>query len=93
MAQVERSVAEIEQTGRAALGRFGLSALEQATVWEQLWDAELRGKTTHGLVRLPWLLGKLKHGHDSEPRPAEESGWISRSPPPAGARCLSLIHI
>ncbi|SMF72522.1 Malate/lactate/ureidoglycolate dehydrogenase, LDH2 family [Tistlia consotensis] len=78
MAEIELAVGEVERVGRAAVGRFGLSAIEEATVWEQLWDAELRGKTTHGLVRVPWLLGKLRQCHKEVPQPAEETGWISR---------------
>lgn len=78
MAEVELAVAEVERVAKAALGGFGLSALEEAAVWEQLWDAELRGKTTHGLVRLPWLSDKLKRRHEAPPPPSEESAWISR---------------
>lgn len=78
MAGAELEVAEVERVGRSALAGFGLSAVEEAAVWEQLWDAELRGKTTHGLVRLPWLRGKLQRRHEAPPPPLEASGWISR---------------
>lgn len=78
MRQIERATAEVERTGRAALERFGLSPLETAAVWEQLWDAELRGKTTHGLLRLPWLHGKLARRHEAPPEPVERNGWTSR---------------
>ncbi len=78
MARIEVALDEVERVGRAGLARFGLGEAEASAVWEQLLDAELRGKTTHGLVRLPWLHGKLKHCHDGPPEPAENLGWMSR---------------
>ena len=71
------SLDEAESVCLDALSRLALSEDERAGIWEQLLYAELRGKRTHGLVRVPWLLDKLKDRTHTAPRLVSENRWIS----------------
>jgi L-2-hydroxycarboxylate dehydrogenase (NAD+) len=46
----------------AALGRYGVPREDARTVADSLLEAELGGQATHGLLRLPFLLGRLRAG-------------------------------
>jgi (2R)-3-sulfolactate dehydrogenase (NADP+) len=72
---------------------------DAALVAESLVEAELQGQPTHGLARLPFLLGRLREGHIN-PRPAMKV--LGERPaaalldadnglgPPAGVRAVEL---
>ncbi len=69
---------EIERVCHKALSGFlsPESAVEETL--KQLLDAELRGKRSHGLVRIPWLrtrLGRISH---TPPEVQVLSPWLTR---------------
>lgn len=66
---IERDIAEVEAASRRALSRLSLSTAERDRICDQFVRAELRGKRTHGLVRIPWVVARLagqSHAHAIE---------------------------
>jgi L-2-hydroxycarboxylate dehydrogenase (NAD+) len=74
---VEVSIDEVDATCLAALSRIDMSAAERASTWEQLRYAELRGKASHGIARIPWMMGRLGGRGNAPMAPSFECGWMT----------------
>ncbi|MET0065285.1 MAG: Ldh family oxidoreductase [Candidatus Thiodiazotropha sp.] len=75
---LQRPLSQIEQICRQALSGFLAPNAAVEETLRQLLDAELRGKRSHGLVRIPWLhtrLGKFTH---APPDVMPLSSWLTR---------------
>ena len=55
----EVPIGEVDAVCLAVLARIDMSVAERASTWEQLRYAELRGKGSHGIARIPWMMGRL----------------------------------
>ena len=75
---VEVPIAEVDATCLAVLSRIDMSPAERASTWEQLRYAELRGKGSHGIARIPWMMGRLGGRGNARLAPAFECGWMTR---------------
>jgi LDH2 family malate/lactate/ureidoglycolate dehydrogenase len=75
---IEIDLPELVSISRKTLGSFISpdSAVEE--ILAQLLDAELRGKSTHGLVRIPWLKERLGATQHQSPLKHEITPWFSR---------------
>ncbi|MEW8505072.1 MAG: Ldh family oxidoreductase [Candidatus Thiodiazotropha sp.] len=75
-ATIDIALPEAEAVCKQALSRFiePLAAAEEVTA--QLLDAELRGKHSHGVVRIPWLKGRIGHFHHRTPQISQPLPWL-----------------
>lgn len=73
---IERDVTEITELVQRALGRFIAPAAAAEETARQLVAAEAQGKTSHGLVRVAWLRGKLGACHHLPARVIREDGPV-----------------
>ncbi|MEW8397717.1 MAG: Ldh family oxidoreductase [Candidatus Thiodiazotropha sp.] len=73
---VEPSLPEVERICRQALSGFIEPAAAVDEVTAQLLDAELRGKHSHGVVRIPWLKQRLGEFHHRAPQASRELPWL-----------------
>ena len=75
---IDVALAEVEQTCHLALSRFITPTTAVDETAAQLLNAELRGKHSHGVVRIPWLREKLGHFHHHPPRATQLQPWFLR---------------
>lgn len=73
---IELSLSEVERICRRALSGFIEPAAAADEVTAQLLDAELRGKHSHGVVRIPWLKQRLGRFHHQAPQTAQQLPWL-----------------
>jgi LDH2 family malate/lactate/ureidoglycolate dehydrogenase len=71
------SLDQAERICQTALCRFISPDSAAEEVLKQLLDAELRGKHSHGLVRIPWLLERLGEVSHSQPEYSHFLPWLS----------------
>ncbi|MES9853843.1 MAG: Ldh family oxidoreductase [Candidatus Thiodiazotropha sp. L084R] len=76
--KVEIPLADVKSICRDALNGFISPVSVVDEVLSQLLDAELRGKQSHGLVRIPWLKKRLKRIEHQAAIKQEISPWFSR---------------
>ncbi|MET0026484.1 MAG: Ldh family oxidoreductase [Candidatus Thiodiazotropha sp.] len=69
---------EIERVCRQALSGFLSPESAVDETLKQLLDAELRGKRSHGLVRIPWLRTRLGRFQHTPPEVQVLSPWLTR---------------
>ncbi|MES9949036.1 MAG: Ldh family oxidoreductase [Candidatus Thiodiazotropha sp.] len=69
-------VSEVERICRLALTQFITPATAVDEAAAQLLDAELRGKHSHGVVRIPWLREKLGRFQHQPPEAAQLLPWL-----------------
>ena len=74
---IELTLDETEAGARAALSRLALAERERERILDELLFAELSGKRSHGLVRVPWLINWMSDKRHAAPRPTHESPMIS----------------
>lgn len=67
---------EVERICHQALSRFVSPAAAVDELVAQLLDAELRGKHSHGVVRIPWLKGRLGRFHHQPVRTSQPLPWL-----------------
>lgn len=72
------SLDEVSETCHSALARFMTPEHAVEEVFRQLFDAELRGKHSHGLVRIPWMYERLGEVSHSRPEADQILPWFSR---------------
>jgi len=53
-------ISEIRKLLNSILIKYGLNKNEASSVLEEYLDAELKGKTSHGLMSFPKIINKLK---------------------------------
>jgi LDH2 family malate/lactate/ureidoglycolate dehydrogenase len=75
---LEIDLPELVSISRKALAGFISPASAVEEILAQLLDAELRGKRTHGLVRIPWLKERLGTTQHQPPLKHEITPWFSR---------------
>jgi LDH2 family malate/lactate/ureidoglycolate dehydrogenase len=75
---LEQPLSEVERVCALALSGFLSPQAAVEETLKQLLDAELRGKRSHGLVRIPWLRTRLGNLVHSPPDMAELSPWLTR---------------
>ncbi len=74
----EVPIGEVDAVCLAVLARIDMSVAERASTWEQLRYAELRGKGSHGIARIPWMMGRLAGRGNGTLAPDFECGWMTR---------------
>ncbi len=67
---------EVERVCHQALSRFISPAAAVDEVAAQLLDAELRGKHSHGVVRIPWLRERLGQFHHQPAQMSRPLPWM-----------------
>ena len=75
---LEIDLSDAENVSRQALAGFVSPRMAVDEVIAQLMDAELRGKSSHGLVRIPWLKERLGQVSHLPPVKSEIMPWFSR---------------
>ncbi|MEW8049635.1 MAG: Ldh family oxidoreductase [Candidatus Thiodiazotropha endolucinida] len=73
---VDVPLSEVERICHQALAQFITPATAVDETAAQLLDAELRGKHSHGVVRIPWLREKLGHFQHQSPEAVELLPWL-----------------
>ena len=71
-------IGTIEQACLDALARLPLDWAHRTALWDQLLYAELRGKRTHGVVRVPWLVTTLGGRAHAPPVPVARTAGVSQ---------------
>ena len=71
---MRRSVAELQQLCNDILQRNGLSEEDAHIVADILIEAELRGRSTHGLARLPGIVHRVRHAKRRPMKLARDGG-------------------
>lgn len=66
----------LDQACRQALAGFITPATAARETAAQLLDAELRGKHTHGIVRIPWLKDTIGHFHHHPAEATQLLPWF-----------------
>ena len=59
---VDVSVAKLELFAKETLSVFGVSASDADIIWDSMLYADIRGKTTHGVARLPLYWKNIQAG-------------------------------
>lgn len=62
MAKVTMQVDKLRKLSQGLLSKVGVKASDATLVTESLLDAEIRGVTSHGLMRLPSYLDRIQKG-------------------------------
>ncbi len=75
---LEQPLSEVERVCAQALSGFLFPQAAVEETLKQLLDAELRGKRSHGLVRIPWLRNRLGKFAHTPPDVTEPSPWLTR---------------
>jgi len=73
---IDVPLSEVERVCHRALSRFITPASAVDEVLAQLMDAELRGKHSHGIVRIPWLRTRLGKFHHQPPETKQLLPWF-----------------
>ncbi|MCG7982369.1 MAG: Ldh family oxidoreductase [Candidatus Thiodiazotropha lotti] len=75
---LELDLDEVSEVCRSALTCFITPEPAAKEVFKQLLDAELRGKHSHGLVRIPWIYERLGEVSHRTPEGIQILPWFSR---------------
>ena len=72
------SVADARELAETYLGKCGMSATDAAVIADILLEAELRGRKTHGFIRLTGIKSRYEQGERTDIRVDKEEGQCVR---------------
>ena len=72
------SVDDARGLAETFLTKTGMSTMDAAIVADILLEAELRGRKTHGFIRLPGIKNRYEHGERTDIRVDKEAGQCIR---------------
>ena len=72
------SIPDARQLAETFLAKSGMALTDAATIADVLLEAELRGRKTHGFIRLPGIKSRYEQGERSDIRVDEKKGQCLR---------------